>query len=304
MKRHLLLAEFASQYWAITPDRLGAIASVLARWTAGEQAAIFVRESVAADVQAARERKESLPKQGNLAVIPVYGIIAQRQVQDVSGPGMASTQSLVAQIKQAITDNSISQILLDFDGPGGTVYGIPEAAAEIRVAKEQKPITALANSLCASAAFWLASQASQFFCTPSGEVGSIGIYSTHEYIGEALKKQGVDITLLSAGEYKTEGNPFEPLSDAAKTYQPSRIKDYYQAFVDDVAIGRKTTSAAVIGNMGQGRVLGAEAAKSAGMIDGIISYNDLVIKLTAQTQPQTRNRRAAAERRLALAQLQ
>lgn len=299
MKRHLLLAEFASQLWAIQPSRLAAIASVLARWTHGEAADISVRESVAQDVQAARERKSNLKQSGGLAVIPIYGIIAQRQVQDVSGPGMASTQGLTFAIREAVEDSSISQILLDIDSPGGSVYGIQEAAAEIRSAAAQKPVVAISNSLAASAAYWLGAQATELYVTPSGEVGSIGVYSAHEYIGEALKKQGIDITLLSAGEFKTEGNPFEPLSEAAKAYQLKRINDYYGAFTSDVAKGRGVSTSTVAQNMGNGRVLGAEDALKARMVDGIASFNDLIAKLTAKNPPKN-SRRAMAERELAL----
>jgi ClpP class serine protease len=48
--------------------------------------------------------------------------------------------------------------------------------------------------------------------TPSGEVGSIGVYSAHQDISAAQKKLGVKTTLVSAGKYKTERSPFEPLS--------------------------------------------------------------------------------------------
>jgi len=51
--------------------------------------------------------------------------------------------------------------------------------------------------------------------TPSGEVGSVGVYTMHVDYSEAYKMAGLEATLISAGRYKTEGNPFEPLGDEA-----------------------------------------------------------------------------------------
>lgn len=212
---------------------------------------------------------------------------------------MTGTDALSAQIRQAIDSPQIAKILLDIDSPGGSVYGIQELAAEIRQARQQKPVYAIANSLAASAAYWLGSQATQFSVTPGGEVGSIGVYSTHQYIGEALKKQGIETTLLSAGEFKTEGNPFEPLGEEARAYQQKRIDDYYLAFIDAVAQGRHVTADYVKESMGKGRVMGADDALALGMVDRIISFNDLVKELQTPGKP-SRNRRAMAERELQL----
>ena len=48
--------------------------------------------------------------------------------------------------------------MLDVDSPGGSVYGIAELADEIRAARGRKPIVAVANSVAASAAYWIGTQ--------------------------------------------------------------------------------------------------------------------------------------------------
>jgi hypothetical protein len=66
--------------------------------------------------------------------------------------------------------------------------------------------------MAASAAYWIAAQADELVVTPSGFVGSIGTYAIHEDWSKFNEDFGVLPTYISAGKYKTEGNPDEPLS--------------------------------------------------------------------------------------------
>ena len=67
-------------------------------------------------------------------------------------------------------------------------------------------------------------------------------------------------TLISAGKYKVEGNPCAPLDEEAQGLMQSRVDDYYTSFTKVVARGRAVPIAQVRDGMGQGRVLGADAA--------------------------------------------
>src|SRR6202043_3845971 len=123
---------------------------------------------------------------------------------------------LASTIRQAAADPSIAAIVLDVDSPGGQGYGIEELGNAIYEARAAKPIAAVANSLAASAAYWAASQATEFYAAPGAEVGSIGVYTMHVDYSEALKKEGISVSYISAGRYKVEGNPYAPLDDAAR----------------------------------------------------------------------------------------
>jgi signal peptide peptidase SppA len=299
----LILASLASQYWAIDPVYLALMALVLARVESGEPAPAVVQDRVETDKQARNDRKaQAATVPGSLAVIPVYGILTQRgnMMDDLSGPGSASTQQLSQEFKSAVADPNVSKILLDIDSPGGSVFGIDELAAEIYAAKGQKPVIAIANSTTASAALWVGAQADELYITPGGEIGSIGVYTAHRYIGEAMKKAGVDITFIQAGEFKTEGNPFEPLGDAAEAHIQTQIDGYYSKFVQAVARGRNVTSANVKTDFGKGRMMSAAQALDVGLVDGILSYNTLLEKLTATAPQPPRHRLAHAERLMRL----
>jgi signal peptide peptidase SppA len=162
------------------------------------------------------------------------------------------------------------------------VYGVAELASEIVKARAQKPVVAVANSLAASAAYWIGCAASEFYVTPGGEVGSIGVWQAHFDYSKALEEEGVKTTLVSAGKFKVEGNPYVPLDPQAQAFMQSRVDDYYNAFIQAVAVGRGVSVDDVRNGMGEGRVLGADAALAQRMVDGIASFDDVLARMQAK----------------------
>ena len=176
-------------------------------------------------------------------------------------------------------DPNISSILLVVDSPGGQVSGITELAAQIRSVKNRKRVVAHIDPLGASAAYWLAAQASEIAITPSGMAGSIGIISTHTSVAGSLEKAGIETTMLTAGKYKGEGNPFERLTPTARANMQTLIDAAYTSFVRDIAKGRRTTEADVRKGYGEGRVLDAERALAAGLVDVIEPFEATIARL-------------------------
>jgi capsid assembly protease len=307
MNHQLLITEFLATPWALMPECLNAVAAVMARWSRNVPADRDVLAGIDADRAArdARRQAATVVSSGEIAVLPLYGVITQRgnMVDDVSGPGSVSTQQFASALRQAITDDTISQILIDIDSPGGSVYGVAELADEIASARAQKPVVAIANSLAASAAFWIGCSASEFYVSPGGEVGSIGVWQAHFDHSQALAAEGVTPTLISAGKYKVEGNPYAPLDEEAQAFMQSRVDDYYASFTKAVARGRGVPIAQVREGMGQGRVLGADSALAQNMVDGIVTFDDVVRKMRREakaTASRKVTRLTLAQRNLAI----
>ena len=211
-------------------------------------------------------------RRGTVAVLPIYGTITQKGgggFLDFLMGGGTSTEKFGALFSQVMADESVKAVILDIDSPGGSVFGVPELADTIFKARGGKPIIAVSNSLAASAAYWLASQADQIVVSPSAEVGSIGVYALHEDESKLLDDIGVKVTLIGAGKYKTEGNEFEPLSEEAQAAIQARVDDYYSMFVKAVARGRGVSESAVRGGFGEGRVVGAVDAVKLNMADRV-----------------------------------
>jgi len=290
MNHQLLVAEYLATPWALMPERLSAVTAVIARWSGDARASDEVMHSVAADRNARDARRQSSVSNsgGGIAVLPLYGIVTQRgnMVDDVSGPGTSSTQQFSNILRAALQDETVSQILIDIDSPGGSVYGVAELADEIVSARAQKPVVAIANSLAASAAYWIGCSASEFYVTPGGEVGSIGVWQAHQDYSKARDEAGVKTTLIAAGKFKVEGNPYAPLDEEAQGFMQSRVDDYYAAFTKAVAKGRGVPISQVRDGMGQGRVLGADAALASSMVDGIATFEDVVKKMRRDARAQ------------------
>src|SRR5439155_5031230 len=102
-----------------------------------------------------------------------------------------------------------------------------------------------------------------------------------EDLSGALEQEGVNITLISAPTdgFKTESNPYEPLSAEALAAKQKTVNEFYALFVDDVAKGRGVDASTIEAAYGKGRVMTAKAALAAGMGDGVASLDQVLGKL-------------------------
>ena len=302
MRRELLIAEFLSTPWALMPERLAIYQSIIARWSSGAPKALddddVGPQKSAFEIR--RQQAQSFAGGSQIAVLPCYGAIVQRAGMMTEWCGGTSTQQLAAALRDAIADPNVSQIAIDFDTPGGSVYGVAELADELRAARDVKPIVGIANSLSASAGYWLLSQCSEAWCTPGGEVGSIGVYTAHTNNAKALEDAGTQITLIQAGKYKTEGNSLGPLDPEARANIQASVDRYYAMFTKAVAKGRGVSVDQVRNGMGEGRVLSAPDALTAGMIDGIDTFDAVIRRMqkTSKSTGPSASRRAARERQI------
>lgn len=316
MKGEFLIADLLATPWALRREVLAGHMQVLARWLDRSGPAVSLSDAPDADRSNAFEarRRESNARMGSMggagiAVIPVVGTITQRAGMMTEWCGGTSTQQISAALADALRDEAVGQILMEFDTPGGSVFGVSELGDEIAEAAKTKPVIGVANSLSASAGYWLMSQCSKAYVTPGGEVGSIGVWMAHEDWSKAMAESGVVTTMVSAGKFKVEGNPYEPLGEDARAFMQSRVDDYYGAFVKAVARGRGVGVQQVRDGMGQGRVLGADEALAQGMVDGVATLADVVRRMQKDARaakadrPARSHRSALAAARLDLAAL-
>jgi len=284
-----LIAEFHRTPWGLLPETLAAMQAVLYRWASGarlSQEEIRAAVGDAPEISAARRDRARAMAPGSVAVLPVYGVIGHRAslVEDSSSGVNTSTELLGQAFSSLMADPAIAGIVLDVDSPGGSVYGVADLAEQIFAARGMKPVSAVANSLSASAAYWIASSAEEFAITPGGEAGSIGVYTAHTDVSKMMEAEGVKTTLISAGKYKVEGSPYEPLGADAREFIQSRVDDYYDDFVRAVARNRKDTQTNVREGYGQGRVLGASAAVKANLADRIATLDQVVADMQSKVR--------------------
>jgi len=285
------------EVWCVTPNKLREIVHVASRLI-DDPAAAMPHAMEDSDVLYLDRAAAGPPYQmaGSTAIIPVMGTISKRMGMLSEFSGGMSIERFTQAFRAALSDSSVTNIVLQIDSPGGSIYGVQEVAQEIYDARGQKNLFAIADDLAASAAYWIGSAVSELWVTPSGEVGSIGVVMMHVDYSKAMEAGGVKVTYVHAGDNKVEGNPYQALGEEALSFMQQRVGEYYDKFISAVSRGRNTTSANVNKNFGQGRVFGAEQAKSLGMVDRIGTIDDLMARM-----PSRKRRSANAEADIAIA---
>lgn len=235
-------------------------------------------EEIRARTEGAKRERGSLPsQQGSVGVLPLHGPIFPRANLMTELSGATSMQQFQQDFRQLLQNDRVESILLDVDSPGGSAFMIEEMAQEIRQARDEKPIYAVANTMAASAAYYLASQASELYVTDSGLVGSVGTYMVHTDDSELKEKVGVTETIISEGRFKAA--LIEPLNSDSKQYLQGLVKDVNDQFMQAVADGRNIPVDDVIANFGEGGIVGAKKALDAKMVDGIRTYDEVLSAL-------------------------
>lgn len=215
-----------------------------------------------------------------VAIIPILGVLSN----DAWYRDTTYRQIRTA-VQEALNDQEVKAILLVIDSPGGECDDAFETAAFLAQAATEKPIAAVADTMAYSAAYLLASQAARVWApVTTGGVGSVGVYAAHVDYSEMLAKAGIKVTFISAGEGKTDGNPYEPLSESAQEELQTEVDRLYGEFVAAVARGRKLPESAVV-KLGARLYEGSERSLAAKLIDAAGTWQDAFAALTGGQVP-------------------
>ncbi|MFO1259065.1 MAG: S49 family peptidase [Gammaproteobacteria bacterium] len=182
--------------------------------------------------QKALNSKSNLVNQ-NVAVIPVEGLLLQR----FEGFG-SSYEAIRYQLKQALENPAIEQIVLDIDSGGGEVNGLFDLVDFIFEARKEKPIIALVNEQAYSAAYLIASAATQIIAPRTGGVGSIGVMVAHLDQSDAEKQIGLKYTEIFSGKHKVDFSPHKPLSETAAAQLQTQVDETYKLLIQTLVRNR------------------------------------------------------------------
>ncbi len=309
-----LMDAFYEQVLAILPAKAESIDAFLRVKAAGGNVSA---EDVAAASNSRREAVTELvnpdgavssyngPPSGSearyVAVVPLFGVMMQHGGLMTDMSGGTSTEQLGAQLRQLDAAPAVKSIVLNVHSPGGQVWGTRELSSAIQgiTKRGQTKVIAAGNSQVASAALWTATQAQQFYLTPGGEAGSLGVLRVHEDVSKAEENVGVKTTLVAIPGRKVDGHPYAPLSQETRDRWLSELQSTYDDFLSAVASARGVTSKQAEDRFGGGGMLSAKEAKAAGLIDGIKTLHEVVAGEVARITPKGKS--ATANRnRLAL----
>lgn len=299
----MFLHHVVGRPWAVTQEIADQVQQILeAEGYRGLRQLAELHRDARAHAEARGGQRAGGRSTGSVAIIPVFGFLTHRG-DVVNSMETTSTAALAEAARTAAADPAVDSILLELDSPGGEVYGVTEAATALRQARASKPLIAAVNTHAGSAAYWLAAQADEIVVTPSGEVGSIGVFGAHEDKSEALKAQGRKLTIVSAGKYKVERSAHAPLSDEALGAMQADVDRYYGMFVSDVAKGRKVPVDSVRSGFGEGRMVGAKESVAVGMATAVGTLDDAVRRAASLGAERRRSMSALAAAQVSRATL-
>lgn len=193
--------------------------------------------------------------------------------------GGVSYPAISVALDRFVANDEVSSVLLNVGTSGGDAVGIDEASQKIQQTDLVKPVYAWSGSRALSAGYWLGAAARKVYGSKMAEFGSVGVVSTHVSIARQLKEDGIDVTVVRAGEYKALGHPAEELSKKGLAELVKKTEQLNDFFLGHIA-ERRGLSINNKEQWAEGKTFFADEAYKIGLIDGVVSLKDVLSNLS------------------------
>ncbi|MCX7277487.1 MAG: S49 family peptidase [Burkholderiales bacterium] len=159
---------------------------------------------------------------------------------EIAAGADASAEFVVAAMRSAFEDEGAQAVVLLINSPGGSPVQAGIINDEIRRLKEKykKPVYAVVEETCASAAYYIAVAADDIYVDKASIVGSIGVLMDGFGFTGLMDKLGVERRLMTAGENKGFMDPFSPQTEKQRAFAQSMLDQIHAQFIDAVKTGR------------------------------------------------------------------
>ena len=223
---------------------------------------------------------------GDVAVIEVIGPMFHYNNILTMIFGLPATETVAQEYRAALDNPEINKVVLWIDSPGGQLGGVSELSQLISKGKQKKRTVAYVGDIGASAAYWIASAASEVVATDTALIGSIGAI-----MGIMVRDDDEDsIEIVSSQSPRKRP---DPRTDEGLRQLQERIDALSEVFIGAVMQYRGMTRDAVISL--QGDVAIAERAINLGLADRIGSLEGLIEELSTQNTTGEANMDITAE---------
>ena len=187
-----------------------------------------------------KKDKKAKKEKPSLYVLDFHGDIKASQVEQLR----EAINAILSVVREK------DEVLVRIESPGGAVNGYGLAASQLQRLRDRAiPLTACIDKIAASGGYLMACVANQIVAAPFAIIGSIGVVAQLPNFHRWLKKNNIDIELLTAGEYKrtltlfgenTEKGRQKFKEDLEKIHDAFRdfvLKNRNQINIDEVATG-------------------------------------------------------------------
>lgn len=163
-------------------------------------------------------------------------------VIDFSGDIKASQ---VEQLREEITAiltiaTPKDEVVVRIESPGGSVNGYGLAASQLhRIRDRQIPLTICIDKIAASGGYLMACIGNHIIAAPFAIIGSIGVVAQLPNFHRLLKKNDIDVEMLTAGEYKRTLTIFGENTDKGRQKFQEDLERIHGNFKDYVLANRQ-----------------------------------------------------------------
>ena len=218
--------------------------------------------------------EEARPGAPKLVVIDIRGPLMRG-----AGLGGGVTDETLRMLDRAMDDDRVVGVLLRVDTPGGSVTDADLIHHRIgKLKKKKRKVLVQMGDLCASGGYYLAAGADEIWALPTTVTGSIGVIISNIELGGLLARFGVRDDSIASGRNKQLLSPFHPLTPEQRGLLQGIVDAMYQRFLEVVAEGRGLEIER-FRHLADGRVLTAQEAEAAGLVDSIGYPEDALDRL-------------------------
>ena len=159
---------------------------------------------------------------------------------EIASGGEASADVVLTAVRAAFEDKGAVAVVLLINSPGGSPVQAGIINDELRrlKAKHNKPLYAVVEETCASAAYYVAVSTDRIFVDKASMVGSIGVLMDGFGFTGLMDKLGIERRLMTAGENKGFLDPFSPQTERQRAFSQAMLDQIHRQFIDAVKVGR------------------------------------------------------------------
>jgi len=217
-----------------------------------------------------------------IAIVPVEGEL----IPGESGAGFAGSDTVVAQLAQALDADDVAAVVLRINSPGGSVFASELIREQVLALKAAGvPVVVSMGAVAASGGYYIAADADEIWAHSATITGSIGVFAAFPTVEKLYAWAGINVDgvastrLTPAVRFDTGVN-----ADGQRIIQ-SLINNVYTDFVGLVASGR-TMSWEDVDAVAGGIVWSGRAAQEVGLVDSLGGLKEAVAAAAARSKLQ------------------
>ena len=139
------------------------------------------------------------------------------------------------------------EVVICLESPGGMVHSYGLAASQMmRVRNQGIPLTAVVDKVAASGGYLMAAVANKIVAAPFAVLGSIGVVAQIPNVHRLLKKNDVDVEVLTAGKYKRTLTLLGENTDEGREKFQQEVEDVHALFQEFVVDNRPEMDIAAV----------------------------------------------------------